>query len=647
MTGKKGISLKSEHGNEDKFPFPFCCLKAEKSNGSSGKCWTFYNDNQGRFLGYLFPGGYRLMNNIKQTDSLGEFFLENRNFPQSKYGLLGAIVPKRPISGKLINCMMILVMKIYADDKGVINLMFRKYESKINQKETLFNLGAKNRLDEFFSIPTKVKIDTVNIVYVNSMNNLKPTSKDYQMCQIGPDRYVLNHHLVKDDIRLNWSRKKDYEYLPVTRRDTREFLPRRLKNSLFVTNIHIVTINEKKKGYFHVNDRKLMLIPYDIKPSIVTFAYITQFQNNNLRRVFRKKQNGMEDKEYKSVLAKYQEINGTELLTILLLCNIKEHNQGQLVCICADRLCLPKGIRLVHDEVENVYLQRCTRNPSDFELPKSLIAIFRSYPWPFCNEFSDDIIKLFSSTFPGKGLKRQCTFHDGNFEMIGERNSKQSTGSLLMLPEMVDKHQYYRETMNLNLLPHTKTLINVLMEQSIEAGYSSGESIMNYMKRILNKRDAKSLCYNSIITQRNFNNSIHKDKKSVFSKESTATMKTYMSNSCEIKNLNHANQYVQPVLEHTNNVVPKSTTCCWRLSKDYDHIIMYQYFVSPQYMFGLDISSHILRDEKDVGATFMSSMFYHSTSVPIWKDKKGNIYLEGPKDMYNFAWGSNGTSNEK
>ena len=69
--------------------------------------------------------------------------------------------------------------------------------------------------------------------------------------------------------------------------------------------------------------------------------------------------------------------------------------------------------------------------------------------------------------------------------------------------------------MNLNLLPHAKYVINELMEQSIVAGYSCGESVMNYMKRSLYKRDAKSLCYNAIITQRNFFKSIHLDKNSI------------------------------------------------------------------------------------------------------------------------------------
>ena len=64
------------------------------------------------------------------------------------------------------------------------------------------------------------------------------------------------------------------------------------------------------------------------------------------------------------------------------------------------------------------------------------------------------MLNLFNLT--RKGLRRSCTNHEGNFEMIGERSSKQSTGSLLVLPKRVDKHQYYREEMNLNLLPHTK-----------------------------------------------------------------------------------------------------------------------------------------------------------------------------------------------
>ena len=41
-------------------------------------------------------------------------------------------------------------------------------------------------------------------------------------------------------------------------------------------------------------------------------------------------------------------------------------------------------------------------------------------------------------------------------------------------------------------------------------------------------------------------------------------------------------------------------------------------------------------------------MFYHSTTIPIWLHKKTNhIYMNGPNNMYNFAWGSNGGNKEE
>ena len=117
----------------------------------------------------------------------------------------------------------------------------------------------------------------------------------------------------------------------------------------------------------------------------------------------------------------------------------------------------------------------------------------------------------------------------------------------------------------------------------------------------------------------------------------------------ESKNKNtHANRYLMTLMQYTQNTIPKSTTCCWKLSKYYPNWYMKQYFVSTQYLFGIDLSSDVLCHDMDVGATFMSSMFHHCTTIPIWEDKKSKrVFLYGPKDMYNFAWGSNGTNKEK
>ena len=159
----------------------------------------------------------------------------------------------------------------------------------------------------------------------------------------------------------------------------------------------------------------------------------------------------------------------------------------------------------------NVYELTCTRKPSDFEFPEHMICIFRSYSWSFINHLDEKVMDLFRKTFQGKGLIRNCTYHEVNFEILGERNSKQSTGNLLMLPKNVDLHQYYRENIDLKLLTAAKNIINQLMEQSIYAGYTSGESMMHYYKCKLMVGDAKNICYHSILTQRIFFNTIHID----------------------------------------------------------------------------------------------------------------------------------------
>ena len=99
--------------------------------------------------------------------------------------------------------------------------------------------------------------------------------------------------------------------------------------------------------------------------------------------------------------------------------------------------------------------------------------------------------------------------------MFGTRRSKQSNGNMLCLQQNVDQHQYYRESMNLALLPETKLIINFLMEEAISAGSTCGEFLRNMYSKLLNFHNEKQLCYNAIITQKNFCNTIYKDKSSV------------------------------------------------------------------------------------------------------------------------------------
>ena len=237
---------------------------------------------------------------------------------------------------------------------------------------------------------------------------------------------------------------------------------------------------------------------------------------------------------------------------------------------------------------------------------------------------------------------RKCTHHKGNFEMIGRRRSKQSSGTMFSLPKNVDNHQYYRQTMNTTLLPYVKSMINVLQAEAIFSNYSSGESLMTLYKNFLDIRNPTELCEQTIITQNGFHNTVHTDIGSCLNTRDTNKV---LNKLHHIKNIpSAASSYIKRVCLHTNGKLPKSTTCCWSLRSEDMNFKLVQYFVLFDYDIAYDLSSNFNSDSMNIGATFMSSLFNHCTSIPIWIDKSGHIHLVGPKNMYNFAWGSDGGS---
>ena len=104
--------------------------------------------------------------------------------------------------------------------------------------------------------------------------------------------------------------------------------------------------------------------------------------------------------------------------------------------------------------------------------------------------------------------------------MIGTRMSKQSTSNMLMGKSQVHIHQYYCETMNLPLLPHTRKIMNVLVKEAISANNVSGASLMFWYGSQLNVCSKQHICFHSVITQRHFHNTLHTDKNSNLSSAS-------------------------------------------------------------------------------------------------------------------------------
>ena len=134
----------------DCMPHPFRNLNVIKIKGYSGKCWVFHRSNKGIVLGYLFPSGHRILGIKKIANIDGEYYLETRNFQSSKHGLLGVLLPKKPLLGKINICQLILVTRLFENEKGILYLTFLRYLTHDICHDSLNLLRDKNILKEFF-----------------------------------------------------------------------------------------------------------------------------------------------------------------------------------------------------------------------------------------------------------------------------------------------------------------------------------------------------------------------------------------------------------------------------------------------------------------------------------------------------------------
>jgi hypothetical protein len=107
--------------------------------------------------------------------------------------------------------------------------------------------------------------------------------------------------------------------------------------------------------------------------------------------------------------------------------------------------------------------------------------------------------------------------------MIGQRMSGQATGYMAS-GRNTSKHKYFSKKMNSSLLPSARASINVLLEQSLKVGYTSGECLMSLYRKV-NKIDTlKAL--NHFFNTLHLDDSCHLHKsyaKNVMSSELTNT----------------------------------------------------------------------------------------------------------------------------
>ena len=408
-----------------------------------------------------------------------------------------------------------------------------------------------------------------------------------------------------------------------------------LKKRLYVSTQQLSSYSCDKHVW-----NKYHLIPYMINKNIVSFAPITSTQLNEIMKEY-KNHGKLTKNEYICILDRFLKDNSVSVYVMLSISH-EENSNGFLITMSTNQSQSMDALLLQKTDIENIMMTHTDQSCIDFELNYNLISLFRGYLWPFEKVLNNMHLQLLQDTFPKKGLLRKCTQHNGNFEMIGKRRSKQSTGTMFSLQENVHEHQYYRESMNVNLLPYVKSIINMLQEEALYANYTSGECLMTLYRQLLGLRNLKDLCEQTIVTQNNFHNTVHIDKQSILN--SDETKKVLKHSRLGKSKSEEANSYMHRMVQFTGGKLPKSTTCCWSLrcnSNTYRHI---QYFFIVDHSIAYNISSDKLRNKQNVGATFMSSLIHHCTSIPIWVDDLEYIHLVGPENMYNFAWGSDGGS---
>ena len=161
---------------------------------------------------------------------------------------------------------------------------------------------------------------------------------------------------------------------------------------------------------------------------------------------------------------------------------------------------------------------------------------------------------------------------------------------------------------------------------------------MTLYKPVLELQHNRDLCAQTIITQNNFYKSVHVDMDAqVTLNKEEIYLKPYTTHVVK--------EYIDIVTKITNGQLPKSTTCCWSLRNTHSVYIHAQYFVGLDACFAYLVSSDSFENPGVyLGGNFHSSLFCHCTSLLIWIDNEGMYHMSGPNKMYNFSWGSDGSS---
>ena len=132
--------------------------------------------------------------------------------------MLGAIIPKKSLVGHVTETELILISKLYEDQKGETQIQFQRYLTRRKTDKSLNSLMNQGIIHHYFSEPVSTKISSIKLTYLNSFETLSQYSEGYQMSEQGPDYYFTKYQEVNNPLKLKWNIKEACKYLPIGRK---------------------------------------------------------------------------------------------------------------------------------------------------------------------------------------------------------------------------------------------------------------------------------------------------------------------------------------------------------------------------------------------------------------------------------------------
>ena len=157
-------------------------LDIRQDTSAKGSAYMFYMSRNGDFEGKLIAAGCRIHGRKDETPSpkglphQDTFFIECRNSKHRKFGLIAAMIPKKPKiqpGQTFSSCTFVLVQGIHRCPKqNDWKIRFHKWNQKLTYKEFLCKESdLVEAIKDGFDIDQECPLNQINLIYLNTLLN--------------------------------------------------------------------------------------------------------------------------------------------------------------------------------------------------------------------------------------------------------------------------------------------------------------------------------------------------------------------------------------------------------------------------------------------------------------------------------------------